>query len=193
MTNEPTDETGTSDATTGRRAPLLAAVVGALAIVAVLVVLVANRDDQDDAADGATTTAASSEGSPSSTPGPAPDDPDLSIPMGQIQGTTPAEICAGVVARLEEYRSITASQPAPAPIVVDNLAQFTDEIFTLADQQVWGDRMIEELTTVRREWANAASALGAEDAEDAEAAEAAGAAAQDALTRAIDGADCPVG
>jgi hypothetical protein len=110
--------------------------------------------------------------------------------MGQIQGTTPAEICAGVVARLEEYRSITASQPAPAPIVVDNLAQFTDEIFTLADQQVWGDRMIEELTTVRREWANAASALGAEDAE---AAEAAGAAAQDALTRAIDEADCPVG
>lgn len=76
----------------------------------------------------------------------------------------------------------------PDEVLVAQLAEFEGQIDTQADDQEWGDRIIEDLTGVRREWVTARSA--ASDGDDEKAQEH-GDAAIDLLDRAIDRSDCP--
>jgi hypothetical protein len=186
-----TDQPSTSN--DRRRGPLLAGAVAVAVLLAATGGFLLLRDDADDDGDSnaATTTAA---GQASSTPSTADtggtDEPAGTVPVGAIAGGSAAERCDGVVTRLEAYVSVAEVTPVPDASVVENFDEFTDEIFTLADGAEWGDRLIEDLTAVRREWSNAAAA--ASDGDDP-AAQAAGAAALEELEAAISGADCPTG
>jgi hypothetical protein len=186
-----TDQPSTSN--DRRRGPLLA---GAVAVAVLLVAtggFLLLRDDTDGGEDpNATTTTAT--GPISNTPSTADtggaDEPAGTVPVGAIEGASAAERCDGVVTRLEAYLAVAEGTPVPDASIVENFDEFTDEIFTLADGAEWGDRLVEQLTTVRREWSNAAAAAsGGDDA----AAEAAGAAALEQLESTISGADCPTG
>ena len=191
-----------------RRGLVLAAALGAVLIVVLAVVLFTTRDDdgEDSAASDATedtsadeaagpsepdgsedTNGGSAEGSPEDTS----DDPDATVttlvPTGPVEGTGEAELCAAIVERVQQYRDATTEQ-LPDEVLVTSLEEFEAQVDTLSDDQDWGDRIIEQLTNVRREWATARSA--AQNDETAEA-EARNDAALGHLDRAIDTADCP--
>lgn len=193
-----------------RRGLVLAAALGAVLIVVLAVVLFTTRDDDDSATsdtteDTNTDEAASPSGQDDGaddgsddTSGDAPDgsedtalDPEAPpttlVPIGPVEGTGEAELCAAIVERVQQYRDATADQ-LPDEVLVTSLEEFEAQVDTLSDDQDWGDRIIEQLTNVRREWATARSA--AQNDETAEA-EARNEAALGHLDQAIDTADCP--
>lgn len=115
--------------------------------------------------------------------------PEITVPIGPVPGDGEVEICAGIVDRLRTYRRVVADNGGPTRLILDSMAEFENEIFTLAENHDWGDRIIERLVHVRREWANSlAAASGGEPEASARAARA----ALGRLDTAIAEADCPV-
>ena len=190
-----------------RRNLIIAAALLAVAVAVAAALVLFGGDDEpsatDDARDASSTTAAAaapgSDDPTTSSPGagPASDDPaddpgdggtEVSIPVGAITGTGEVEVCAAILVRIGEYRTIAEQQLVMDQTVIDALGEFSDEVFTLADNQDWGDRIIEDLTSVRREWATAASAQAAGDTAEAEARAAQGI---EELDRTIERAQCP--
>ncbi len=195
-----------------RRTTLIAAAVLVLALAGVGLLLVL-RDTSDtpstaaaDAAatDGTATDGTATDGTPLSSPtdqgtdpaaGPAsdaPTDPDGSatqdevpVDLTPVTGTTETALCTAIVERLGQYRT-AAADGIPGQPLIDALAEFEAQIDTQSDDQDWGDRIVEQLTNARREWATARSADSSGDsAEAARRAEA----GRGRLDRAID--DCP--
>lgn len=161
----------------------------------------------DDDGDGATTAAAEQgsdatdpdEGSDPTTtgstePGVGPDgapdngvEPAPPVELAPVAGGDEAELCAAIVARLGEYRAVAADGGVDQTLL-DALDEFEAQIDTQSDDQDWGDRIIEALTNVRREWV---TALSAQDQGDEGGADERFAAALGHLDRAIDDAGCP--
>ena len=129
---------------------------------------------------------------PSSTTAPTTAEPQGSlVPLGPVQGTGEAEICTNVLARLGEYRAAIVAAGTNADqlgILFENLTDFESDIYTQAEQQDWGDRIIEDLTTARRHLAEARAAA---TESDEQAVEESTAATLDALDTAVARADCP--
>ena len=103
-------------------------------------------------------------------------------------GVTGAEFCRDAVERVPLYRDGADETPVPDEVLAEQLAESEAQIDTQADDQDWGDRIIEDLTGVRRQWVTARSA--ASDGDD-EKAQAHGRAAVDLLDHIVDRADCP--
>jgi len=119
-----------------------------------------------------------------------PDPPQVSIPIGTVPGDDETEICPAILDRLETYRQLAIENPLPTiRQLLPGLEEFEAQIFTLADAQTWGDRIVEQLVNVRREWSTALSA--ADSGNESEAKARAGSALE-YLDAAID-ADCPTG
>ena len=119
------------------------------------------------------------------------DPPDVSIPVGTVPGDDETEICPAILDRLETYRELAVENPLPTiRQLLPGLEQFEGEIFTLADMQPWGDRIVERLVNVRREWS---TALSAADAGDESEGRIRADSALKYLEAAIDEADCPGG
>ena len=174
---------------------LLAAAVGAVLILVLLAVIVRLEDgDTDTRTASSTSSTASSPGADTGSANPgdsqAPDAPatDPAVPIEPVQGTTGAELCSAAVERVQLYRDAAEETPVPDEVLAEQLAEFEAQIDTQADDQGWGDRIIEDLTGVRREWVTARSA--ASDGDD-EKAQAHGRAAVDLLDHIVDRADCP--
>ena len=72
--------------------------------------------------------------------------------------------------------------------LLDAIDEFEAQVDTQSDDQDWGDRIVERLTNVRREWATSLAAQ--RDGDEAAAQEHADAALGH-LDRAIDDAGCP--
>ena len=70
----------------------------------------------------------------------------------------------------------------------EGMSEFEADIFTLADNQEWGDRIIEQLVSVRREWANARAARNSGDDDQASAN---ATTAIELLDATIASTDCP--
>lgn len=169
----------------------------ALAVTVAAVVLLSTRDDPDDGGVVATTATTSTVGPdrPSATTtdsptaaGATPGDPGTVVPVEPVQGNGEAELCAGIVERLRAYRVAAAASPVPDQALIEQLTEFQAQVDTQADDQDWGDRITEDLTDVRREWATALAAANRGD--DAEADERGEAAIED-IDRAIGRAGCP--
>ena len=192
-----------AEGTATRRSRLIvAAVLGAVLLAVLAVVLISSRGDDESAA--STTTAASTDedGTSGDRADGAPDDPTTDgsepvegpdatvatvVPVDPIQGSTEAELCAAIVERLEQYRD-AAREQLPDDVLIASIDEFEAQVDTLSDDQDWGDRIIEQLTNVRREWATARSAAQADEPDEAEARNEA---AIGHLDQAIDTADCP--
>ena len=68
-------------------------------------------------------------------------------------------MCAETVARLRIYRAVAAANGAAlAGDLFTSMTDFEAEITTNAQNEEWGDFLVEKLTTVRREWSDARSA-----------------------------------
>lgn len=193
-----------ADTATPRSRLIVAAVLGAVLLVVLAVVLISSRGDDDESAGSTTTAATTDEDGPSedSSDDGAPDDPTTDgsepvegpdatvatvVPVDPIQGSTEAELCAAIVERLEQYRD-AAREQLPDDVMIASIDEFEAQVDTLSDDQDWGDRIIEQLTNVRREWATARSAAQADEPEEAEARNEA---AIGHLDQAIETADCP--
>lgn len=182
--DEPTAPTGR------QRGPLIAAGAAAVLLIAVVVTMLAIGDDGPDESAQTPSTA------PTTTVGPAAPatdgagEPAATVPIGRIEGATAAEVCSGVLTRLDSYAAVVSATPIPDAAVVENFDEFTDEIFTLADGAEWGDRIIEELVVVRREWSNAAAA---EEQGDQAGADRSAAAALQQLESTVATPVCPQG
>jgi hypothetical protein len=191
---------------TNRRGLVLAAAVGAVLIVVLAVVLFTTRDDDDpttsdtteDTSTDEAASASGDDGGSDDATGDAPDgsddtavDPEAPpttlVPIGPVEGSGEVELCAAIVERVQQYRDATTDR-LPDEVLVTSLEEFEAQVDTLSDDQDWGDRIIEQLTNVRREWATARSAAQNDQAEEAEARNEA---ALGHLDRAIDTADCP--
>jgi hypothetical protein len=131
---------------------------------------------------GATDPAAGPEGAPDGGAEPAPP-----VELAPVAGGSEAELCAAIVARLGEYRAVAADGGVDQTLL-DALDEFEAQIDTQSDDQDWGDRIIEALTNVRREWV---TALSAQDQGDEGEADERFDAALGHLDRAIDDAGCP--
>lgn len=189
--SEPTQDTTSRDDipqdAESRRPLLIAAVVGAVLVAALLVLLAVTRDDADPAdADGTTTTEQPEEGTTSETTAtevPDASDPDgedpvappdegevvaTSVPIGAVAGTTEAELCTAIVARIELYRAVVV-ESIPDEDLITALEEFEAQIDVQSDDQDWGDSIMESLTNVRREWATARSAAAGGDESEARA------------------------
>lgn len=185
------------------RSRWLILVLAAAAVIATVVILVAvsNGNDDDMAEPGPADTSRSDTDEPSEdTADPTvttsvdvgPSTTTTVLPPGLLEpvsGANEAELCRAVVERLGEYRDV-ATDLAPDRFLLEALDEFEAQIDTLADDQDWGDRIIEDLTTVRREWV---TALSAESSGDDAEAERRTDAALTSLEEAIDDAACPTG
>lgn len=174
-----------------RRTLLLAAVLVLVLAAGAIAAVLITRDEPGGSGDEAKTPATTDVGTDPSGPGAADaatSMPSPSVAVDRIEGGTAAEVCAGVLRRLQDYLDAAVATTVPDAVLVDNFDQFSDEIFTLADGAEWGDLVIEQLTTVRRKWADAAAAASAGD--DAAAQESAAAAA-DQLRTTIESTTCP--
>ena len=93
-------------------------------------------------------------------------DPDATtttrVPFDPVVGGDEPTLCAAVIERLQLYRDATADE-LPDDTLTTTLEQFEAQIDVEANDQDWGDRIIEQLTNVRREWATARSAQAAGD------------------------------
>jgi hypothetical protein len=195
---------GQDQPTSTRRGPIVALVV--------LVVLAAvglgwwalsgsGSDDGDDTTTAAerdtATTAPDGESGPTepgANPGDGPEgaadgdvEPAPPVELAPVAGSTEAELCAAIVARLGEYRAVAADGGVDQTLL-DALDEFEAQVDTQSDDQDWGDRIIEALTNVRREWV---TALSAQDQGDDGEADERFDAALGHLDRAIDDAACP--
>lgn len=118
-------------------------------------------------------------------------DPAVKYPkLGELSTAIAAKgevaACTEVQARLRTYRAIAANAPvSDLGLLQSSLDEFEQNVYTVADQQDWGDRMIERLTNVRRLWANAMA-----QAEDGAAAKKQSAEALKTLDEAL-AVDCP--
>lgn len=199
---------GPNTPTTPNRARRLILALAAVAIVAILVIVVAvsnsddgradpepadtNRPDTDGPAEDAADQTVTTSGDPGTTPPAGPSTTTTVLPPGLLEpvsGVDEAELCRAVVERLGEYREV-ATDLAPDRFLLEALDEFEAQIDTLSDDQDWGDRIIEDLTTVRREWV---TALSAESSGDDAEAERRNDAALTSLEKAIDDAACPTG
>ena len=169
--------------------------VGAVLILLLVAVIVrlGDGDDETASADSSSNSASSADTGTGSDDPVSQQDPDAPatdpvVPIEPVQGTSPAELCAAVVERVQLYRDTAAETPVPDEVLVEQLAEFEGQIDTQADDQEWGDRIIEDLTGVRREWVTAQSAASDGDNEKAQEH---GEAAIDLLDRAIERSDCP--
>lgn len=192
--------------TPSRRPLLIAAVAGVLLVVGLVLVLTL-RDDTDDTDAAATATTervddASASGtgtgtdSDPSTAADAPADDAASggagadappVELTPVTGDGEAELCAAIVDRLGEYRA-AVDDALPTQALLTALEEFEAQIDTQSDDQDWGDRIIEQLTNVRREWV---TSIGATDSGDDDAAQEHADAATEHLDAAIDDAACP--
>jgi hypothetical protein len=188
--SEPTQDDaagdGIQESAESRRPLLIAAVVGAVLVIVLLVLLAVTRDDDSDSADATTSTTAAATGDTDATdtteaPQPGTDEPGTddtaapsdeaeavatSVPIEAVAGTTEAELCTAIVARIELYRAVVV-ESIPDEDLIAALEEFEAQIDVQSDDQDWGDSIMESLTNVRREWATARSAAAA--GEDAEA------------------------
>jgi hypothetical protein len=185
---------------------LAAVAVVVIVVIVVIVVAVSNGDDgradpgpaetsrsdtdgsTEDAADQTVTTS----GDAGTTPPIGPSTTTTVLPpalLEPVSGVDEAALCRAVVERLGEYRDV-ATDLAPDRFLLEALDEFEAQIDTLSDDQDWGDRIIEDLTTVRREWV---TALSAESSGDDAEAERRNDAALTSLGEAIDDAACPTG
>ncbi len=113
---------------------------------------------------------------------------EIEIPAAAIVGADEVQRCAAVVQRLQEYRNLAAITGTTAVgQLFEAASDFEAELFTVAESQDWGDRIIEQLVNVRREWADARSARETDPA----AAEEHAATALALLDDTIASADCP--
>lgn len=120
---------------------------------------------------------------------PAEDTPAGEVPVGTVSTIAPDGMCAAVVERLKQYSDAAeASSVEQLQPLFDKLSEFEDEIFTFAQGAEWGDKMVEQLTVVRREWVDAGSAFGRED--DAAAASSRKS-ANDRLAKLVADPPCP--
>lgn len=201
-----TDEHSAATMPSRRRQLILALVAAVVVVIVVIVVAVSNGDDgradpepadtsrsdtdepTEDAADQTATTSGDAEAAspvgPSTTTTVLP--PGLLEP---VSGTDEVELCRAIVVRLGEYRD-AATNLAPDLFLLEALDEFEAQVDTLSDDQDWGDRIIEDLTTVRREWV---TALAAQSSGDEAEAERRNDAALASLDEAIDDAACPTG
>lgn len=170
-----------------RRSLLVIAAVAALAVAAIaLIAWIALRDESPADPPRQTTTT-------------TPDDPDAAagddaeadppVELSPVQGQGEAELCSGIVARLEEYRAVAADGRVDQALL-EALTEFQAQVDTQSDDQDWGDRIIEALTNTRREWA---TALAAEAQGDDASAQERYTAAIGHLDTAIEDAACPEG
>jgi hypothetical protein len=183
--SDPVQDDTTTDGGESRRPLLIAAAVGAVLLVAALVLLVVTRDDGDGTTDTTSTTEVTDDAESATTSTPAnteTEDPDpgeepaapeeepvaTSVPLGAVDGTTEAEICTAIVARLELYRAVVVDG-LPDEELITALEEFEAQIDVQSDDQDWGDSIMESLTNVRREWATARAAAAADDAAEARA------------------------
>lgn len=104
----------------------------------------------------------------------------------QIDAPDEFEACKIAHERLSTYKSI-ADDAAISDLQTlhDSLNEFEENLYLAAEQQDWGDRMIENLINVRRLWATAASNF-----DDAEAAASYSTEAMKFLEAAL-AVDCP--
>jgi len=190
----------------------------ALVVVVAVGIMVFNGDDEpsDGTAEATTTTvdtptssdgsqtdtdASSTADSGSTTPGDAGTDADVAggsdpddvsgplVPIGTIPGSGEVQLCAATVDRLGIYKTVSVDQGASAAgRLQDSMSDLENEIFSIADNQEWGDYMVEQLTGVRREWGQARAAF---DGGDTAAAAKSNDKAVVLLTATIDGANCP--
>ena len=193
-----------ADSPSRSRRPLLIAAVAGGALVVALVLGLALRDDpsgSDASGDRSSTTAtgdasADPEDSTSSAPttatpadgvaaGDAAD--ELPVSLVPVEGTSEAELCSAIVVRLGDYRDAVADQ-LPSQELLDALTEFQGQIDTQSNDQDWGDRIMEQVTNVRREWS---TAIAADRDGDGGAAQQHVDAGLDRLDRAIDEAACP--
>jgi hypothetical protein len=184
----------------GRRPLLIAAVVGGALVLAVVLALLLRDDSSDtDTAGGTTTTTTSMpdattaagdaavEAGDATDGGDAATEEQLPVALTPVEGTTEAELCDAIVVRLGDYRDVVADE-LPTQDLLDAIDEFEAQVDTQSDDQDWGDRIVEQLTNVRREWATSLAAQ--RDGDEAAAQEHADAALGH-LDRAIDDAGCP--
>jgi hypothetical protein len=178
----------------GRRPLLIAAVVGGALVLAVVLALLLRDDSSDtDTAGGTTTTttstpdATTAAGDAAVEAGDAAAEEQLPVALTPVEGTTEAELCDAIVVRLGDYRDVVADE-LPSQDLLDAIDEFEAQVDTQSDDQDWGDRIVEQLTNVRREWATSLAAQ--RDGDEAAAQEHADAALGH-LDRAIDDAGCP--
>ena len=118
-----------------------------------------------------------------------PATPADDVPIGTVPTDQPGGACAAVIARLEQY-SAAAKESSPQELqpLFEKLTEFEDNIFTFAQGEEWGDRIIEQLVVVRRLWTDAGSADGRGDTE---AATKAADEANDKLDAIVEKPPCP--
>ena len=166
----------------------LVAVIAAAAVLATLFAL--TRDDAEPGAASPAVTEGDATADPSgetgqSAPTSAPTTTELPAALlVPVSGSDEGELCAAVVERLTEYRDLAASGGVDQQLV-EALDEFEAQVDTQSDDQDWGDRIVEQLTNVRREWV---TALAAEESGDPGTHLEAAAAF---LDTAIDDAGCP--
>jgi len=153
----------------------------AVLVIAAIVLLVASpwSDDAttEQGTDATSTTRVgvtdpAGPGAPDSdtTEGPAKvdDPPAAGVPSGTVAIGQPGETCRAVVERLREYseaaKKSSVDQLEP---LFQKLSDFEADIFTFAQGEAWGDRIIEQLVVVRRGWVDAGSAEGQGDTDQA--------------------------
>lgn len=171
-----------------RRSLLLIAGVAALAVVAIaLVAWIALREDAPEDRPSQTTT--TQDDPDTATGDDTATEADPPVELSPVQGEGEAELCSGIVARLEDYRAVAADGGVDQALL-EALTEFQAQVDTQSDDQDWGDRIIEALTNTRREWA---TALAAEAQGDDASAQERYAAAIGHLDTAIEDAACPEG
>ncbi|MFN7151953.1 MAG: hypothetical protein ACK4V6_21045, partial [Microthrixaceae bacterium] len=109
---------------------------------------------------------------------PDPEDPGVppegaepvatSVPIGAVAGTTEAELCSAIVARIELYRAVVVDS-IPDEDLITALEEFEGQVDSQSDDHDWGDSIMESLTNVRREWATARAAAASGDDGEARA------------------------
>ncbi len=194
---------GPDTTSNGRRPLLIAAVVGGALVLAVVLALLWRDDssDTDTAGERSTTTTTTSASDATTAAGDAvgdavigaadggdaTTDEQLPVALTPVEGTTEAELCDAIVVRLGDYRDAVADE-LPTQDLLDAIDEFEAQVDTQSDDQDWGDRIVEQLTNVRREWA---TSLAAQRDGDEAAAQQHADAALGHLDRAIDDAACP--
>lgn len=126
---------------------------------------------------------------PEPDPGPPPSDPpEVPLPPLPTIGSTEGETCESVKVGLREYRERAASSPLSELITLQfGLDEFEAVADFVAEGHDWGNRIVEQLVVVRRDWSTAYSA---DQEGDREVADERFRAAIDALDAAI-AVPCP--